>query len=404
VLPREVSARVITSSFARASGAVNAVSLALAIPLLIEYMAVRGLALHPPVPFLILVVLVALSVVTAVVPRPIVVVLFLIAGSVGAVLFQVILIGVYPPILDEALYLLNRPAVALVLVGVAATTVRGGVLWSVGGFALSILVTGAVAVIAHVPFSPGFGPLFALLLMLTAYGALAVIQRRLRRRVPDFATLEENTRQLALQENLRLKVTAAVHDTLLNDLSLVMNSPDELNEAVTSRLRDDLATLTGAEWLEESAGVIIDDQDSWIRNQVMQVISALQWRGLTVHVTGNGPGIYKVSDELAGLIVDVVRVCLENVLRHSGVSVAEVDLVYGADGVTAMITDQGVGFDPAAVAADRLGLRNSVIERVERAGGSVTIWSSPGNGTSVVINLPVIEILTEHEESDHGRS
>lgn len=404
VLPTEVSARVITSSLARAAGAVNAVSLALAIPLLIDFMASRGLPLYPPVPLAILVVLSGLSIVSAVRPRPVVLMVFLVVGSVGAVLFQVTLLAVYPPILHEGLYLLNRPAVALVLIGVTATTVRAGILWVVGGFVLSNFVTLAVALIADVAFTPGFGPFFILLLMLTAYGALAGIQRRLRSRVPDFDALEAETSRIAHEENLRLRVTAAVHDTLLNDLSLVMNAPDELDARMIARLREDIATLAGAEWLTESSGVVIDDQDSWMRNRVMQVLSELQWRGLTVHVTGNGPGIYRLTDELARLTIDAVRVCLENVLQHSGVTVAELDLVYSGEGVTVMVTDQGIGFDVDAVGADRLGLRNSVIERVEHAGGTVKLWSTLGEGTSIMINLPVVEVITPHEESHHGDS
>lgn len=402
VLPRDVSAKVITSALARSAGAVNAMSLALAVPMLIEFMATRGLILRPPVPLIILVVLVGLAILTALRPTPAVAITFLVVGSVGAVLFQVILLAVYPPILDEGLYLLNRPAVALVLVGVTATTVRAGIAWVLGGFVLSNLVTVAVMIIAGVPFRPGYGPVFTLALMLVAYGALAAIQVSLRRRVPDFDALEAETRRGALEENMQVRVTAAVHDTLLNDLSLVMNAPDELDPRMTARLRQDLDTLTSAEWLSESSGVVRDDQDSLLRNQLMLLVSDMQWRGLTVHATGTGQGIYRLEEAVATVAVDVIRVCLENVLRHSGVTVAELDLVYGDDGVSIMITDQGAGFDPSMIAPDRLGLRTSVIERVELVGGTVKIWSTPGEGTSIVITLPISEVVIEHEESAHG--
>jgi signal transduction histidine kinase len=56
-----------------------------------------------------------------------------------------------------------------------------------------------------------------------------------------------------------------------------------------------------------------------------------------------------------------------------------------------MITDQGTGFDPAEVAADRLGLRGSVVERMAAVGGNAKIWSAPGQGTSIVITAPADE-------------
>lgn len=402
VLPRDVSARVITSSVARAAAAVNAVTLVLAVPMLVEFMTARDLVQRPPIPFIVLFLLASLAVASAIRPSVALAVVFLVVGTVGAVVFEVALLSVYPAILGEALYLLNRPAVALVLVGVTATTVRAGIAWTVGGFVLSSIVTVVSALIVGVPIVPGYGALFTLLLMLAIYGALAAIQRSLRKRVPDFDALEEETRRIALEENLRVRVTAAVHDTLLNDLSLVMNAPDELDPRMIARLREDLDTLTGAEWLTESAEVVVDDQDAMLRNRIMLIVSEMQWRGLTVHVTGSGSGIYRVSDETAIVILDVMRVCLENVLRHSGVTVAEMDLAYSTDGVTLMIVDEGAGFDPDAIAPDRLGLRNSVVERVRSVGGSVKIWSSPGEGTSIVVNLPVAEVVVPHEEPTHG--
>jgi signal transduction histidine kinase len=230
------------------------------------------------------------------------------------------------------------------------------------------------------------------------------IQASQRRRLPNFDELEQETSRLAVEENLRSRLVSAVHDTLLNDLSIVMNAPDELDERMSSRLRADIATLTSAEWLHESAEVTLtDDQDSALRNQIMLLISDLQWRGLTVHVTGSGSGIYLLAPQAALGIVDAIRACLENVLRHAGTTVAEVDLSYTDTEIAVMVSDQGAGFDPDAVAGDRLGLRQSVVERIRVVGGSTRIWSTPGEGTSVLMRVPVIEKLAEHERSNHEK-
>lgn len=55
------------------------------------------------------------------------------------------------------------------------------------------------------------------------------------------------------------------------------------------------------------------------------------------------------------------------------------------------IVDTGVGFDPAAVPSERLGLRISIQERVATAGGSVQVRSAPGQGTSILIEWPISE-------------
>ena len=141
-----------------------------------------------------------------------------------------------------------------------------------------------------------------------------------------------------------------------------------------------------------------------LRNQILMIISDLQWRGLTVHVTGSGVGIYRLSADAGPALIDAVRACLENVLRHSGVTVAEVDLAYDEKEITVVVVDQGSGFDPQAIADDRLGLRTSVVERVRSVGGSVKIWSSPGAGTSIVMRVPILEVVAPNEESDHARA
>jgi hypothetical protein len=55
----------------------------------------------------------------------------------------------------------------------------------------------------------------------------------------------------------------------------------------------------------------------------------------------------------------------------------------------------------AAVPADRLGVRGSIIERMEAVGGSAQIWSTPGGGTSVVLTVPILKIVAPHPESTH---
>lgn len=396
VLPRDVSARVITSALARSFGAVNAVSLALAIPILIEYSITRGILATLPVTLTILIVLVGSAVAMGVRPNRWSLGVFLTLGSIAAVAFQLVLLNASPSILEEGLYLLNRPAVALVMVGVTASTVRAGVVWAFVGFAVSHAVTLAVTILAGVPFTPGFGPVLTLTLVLVCYLALGLIQVSLRRRVPDFDQLEQQTRLATLSEDLRLKVTAAVHDTLLNDLSLVMNAPAVLDDRMRDRLREDVRTLTSADWLRASAQVVIDDQDADLRNRIMQLINDFQWRGLTVHLTGIGVGVYRLAPEAPDTVIEVIRACLENVLRHSGTTVAEIDVAYSDTEVTIVVTDQGVGFDPAAVPADRLGLRDSIVERIRTAGGMTRVWSTPGAGTSIVMTVPVTPV-TENE-------
>lgn len=404
VLPREVASTVITNGIARGAWAVNATALGLAVPILVGYLVSRGLEHHLTIPLTILLGLMFLAIAAAIVPKPWVVISFLSIGAASAVAYELALLAASPTIQSDGLFLLNRPAVALVLIGIGNTTTRTGVLWSTIGLVVSTAVPLIVTVVADVPFVPGWGAVLCYLAFVVAYLALAAIQVTLRRQVPDFDALEAETRRLGLEENLRKRVAATVHDTLLNDLSIVMNAPDDLDERVTQRLRHDIETLTSPEWLRSNDEVPVDEQEVTLRNQILMIISDLQWRGLTVHVTGSGVGIYRLSADAGPALIDAVRACLENVLRHSGVTVAEVDLAYDEKEITVVVVDQGSGFDPQAIADDRLGLRTSVVERVRSVGGSVKIWSSPGAGTSIVMRVPILEVVAPNEESDHARA
>jgi signal transduction histidine kinase len=51
------------------------------------------------------------------------------------------------------------------------------------------------------------------------------------------------------------------------------------------------------------------------------------------------------------------------------------------------VRDRGPGFDCGAVPADRRGLRESVIGRMERNGGRATVTTAPGAGTEVELVL-----------------
>ena len=57
-------------------------------------------------------------------------------------------------------------------------------------------------------------------------------------------------------------------------------------------------------------------------------------------------------------------------------------------GASLVVRDRGKGFDPAAVPADRKGLAESVHGRMTRRGGTVTVTSSPGEGTKVSLKMP----------------
>jgi signal transduction histidine kinase len=390
ILPRETAAAVITGSVSAAGWAVAAATIVLTVPVLVETMVQRG---RPGDLVLALILLgVVLGGIVAVVlrPRQWVVLGYLGVAGAATVGYQVTLLLGDPEIVDGTPYLVNRPSLALVLVGIPAARAIVGIAWSLLGFAVAI-ITGIVAyAIAGLTFTPGFGPLLVLALATVTYLTLAAIQLRIRRRVPNFDDLEAETHALAHGEDLSRRTTAVVHDTLLNDLAVVMNAPDRIDDRTRDRLLDDLHVLRGADWIKASAAAEMPAEDAGLRNELARLASEFQWRGLSLHLTGSPLAHHVLAAEVADALLAALRAALENVVRHSGVTTAEVEVIADPENVTVMVTDQGDGFDPAAVAPDRLGLRTSVVERMASVGGSAKIWSAPGEGTSVIISAPTL--------------
>lgn len=389
LLPRDVAGRIITGTVSRIGWAVGAVMIVLSIPMLIETLLRRDRPDEIPLPLAMLLLFLAAIAFVAWRGQAWRVFAFLAVAGVASVVYELALVLPDPALLDDAVTLINRPAVALVTIGVTATTPVAGMLWCTLGYAVSWSVTLVVAAIADVPIRPGLGPTMVFLVVLISYLTLGGIQVAGRRRLPDFEELEAETQRLALGEDLARKTTAVVHDTVLNDLALVMNSPDRLSQPARDRLSSDLATLRSAEWLDSTASIPTGNTaDATLRNDIMRLMTDFQWQGLSVHVTGFGSDVYRLQPEVATALLGALRACFDNVLRHSGATIAELEIVYSESTVTLMVTDQGRGFDPDAVPADRLGLRGSVVDRMTAVGGRVDIWSAPGEGTSIVITAP----------------
>lgn len=390
VLPRETAAAVITSAVSTVGWAVAAGIVVLTIPVLLETLALRGRLADAPLAIILLGVVLGGIVAVAVRPRPWMVFAYLGVAGLATIGYEVLLLTGDPGILAGSPYLVNRPSLALVLVGIPATRAYVGIAWSAIGFVVAMLAGRVAFRLAEVPFQPGWGPAMVFVLTCISYLTLAAIQARIRRNVPNFDELEADTQALAHGEDLARRTTAVVHDTLLNDLAVVMNAPDEVDERVRERLLADLETLRGQDWITgmstEAAA-----EDAELRNELVRIASEYQWQGVSIHVTGARSGDSVLGPAVTSALIQAVRASLDNVVRHSGASTAEIEIISDERTVTVMVTDRGRGFDPEGVPADRLGLRASVRERMTAVGGSVQVWSAPGEGTSVIISAPVTE-------------
>ena len=108
--------------------------------------------------------------------------------------------------------------------------------------------------------------------------------------------------------------------------------------------------------------------------------------GLEVSWHGTGQ-VLLPSDVLDAFLLALAE-CLENVRRHSGVTQAHVTITEDATTVRALVTDSGVGFDIADIDEAKLGFAESVVARLRDVGGNARLFSAPGAGTTVALEVP----------------
>jgi len=109
-------------------------------------------------------------------------------------------------------------------------------------------------------------------------------------------------------------------------------------------------------------------------------------------------GELSVPDAAGTALVLAATQAMVNSVNHAGEGVAREVLVRGLpnDGVEIVVSDEGAGFDPGAIPHERLGVRISILERVNSIGGAARVESTPGAGTRITLGWvpPVVQGAT----------
>jgi signal transduction histidine kinase len=107
--------------------------------------------------------------------------------------------------------------------------------------------------------------------------------------------------------------------------------------------------------------------------------------GLDIQLNVRSP--LKLSPDQETALYRVVQEALTNVIKHAGAHSVSIIVMPSGDAVRAVIEDDGAGFDPDRVRQGALGLVG-IRERVALLGGRFEVESAPGEGTTLVIELP----------------
>ena len=189
----------------------------------------------------------------------------------------------------------------------------------------------------------------------------------------------DEERSTRIREDERAKVSAHLHDSVLQSLVLIQRSDNPRQMANLARRQErelrawlygdvpigDPTTLHGA--IEVLTTEIEADHDTRIEAVIV----------------GDQP-----LDDASRALIAALREATVNAARHADVD--RIDIFVEADDteLTGFVRDTGIGFDPATVPSDRHGINDSIIGRVERVGGTAVIETNLGVGTEVEIRIP----------------
>jgi signal transduction histidine kinase len=186
-------------------------------------------------------------------------------------------------------------------------------------------------------------------------------------------------RRERIRSEERARVAAHLHDSVLQTLALIQRAkePREMASLARTQERELRAWLYGRapELADVRLREAIDSMAGRIERQHQVSIEAV--------VVGDA----ELDERLRGL-VNACAEAVANAAVHSGSTSISVYVEVEEGTVIAYVRDQGAGFDPAGVPADRRGIADSIVGRMERHGGSATVVSRPGAGTEVVLKLP----------------
>jgi signal transduction histidine kinase len=190
------------------------------------------------------------------------------------------------------------------------------------------------------------------------------------------ALTAERTARIRAQE--RAEVAAHLHDSVLQTLALIQRRADEPAEVaqLARRQERDLRSWLSA---DETAAA------ATLHGALVRAATEIE-EGHGVEVEVVCVGDRPLDDDTAALAA-AAREAILNAAKFAGAGRIDVYAEASAERAEVFVRDRGAGFDPATVPADRRGVRESIVARMQRHGGRAEIRSQPGGGTEVELSL-----------------
>ncbi len=185
-------------------------------------------------------------------------------------------------------------------------------------------------------------------------------------------------RERQLLADARADMAAHLHDSVLQTLALIQRQADD-PKAVAALARKQERELR--QWLYGETR-----DASTFHSALTAAASEIEdERGVPIDLVIVGDDA--PLDGGLDAMVRAAREAMLNAAKHSGAERVDVYAEVGSDLIETYVRDRGTGFDPDTVDESRMGIRGSIVDRMDRNGGTAHIRSTPGEGTEIRLEM-----------------
>jgi phage shock protein PspC (stress-responsive transcriptional regulator)/two-component sensor histidine kinase len=198
----------------------------------------------------------------------------------------------------------------------------------------------------------------------------------------------ERAERIRSQE--RAELAAHLHDSVLQTLTLMQKRADDPREVAALARRQERELR---DWLARDGRHAAKEAFAGALRSAAEKVEDDERVAVEVVVVGDCE-----LDERAEAVLGAAREALLNAARHaSEPGPIRVYAEVGDSSIEAFVRDRGPGFELAAVPRDRRGVRESIVGRMERAGGRAEVRSIPWVGTEVSLTIRRADALPGKE-------
>ncbi len=212
-------------------------------------------------------------------------------------------------------------------------------------------------------------------------------------------------RTVTAQETERSRIARELHDETGQALTAISIGLRSLKENITSNTSDPIRQAVRLEEITNNSLLELQRMVAGLHPAQLDdlgLLAALRWYArdvsqnspVKVEVHGQGP-LSKLSAELRVTLFRIAQEAITNVIRHASASQVMISLDFQDSQLSLEIQDNGCGFDVAKTLNHKIGGANlglmGMQERALLIGGICKIISTPGQGTAVLVTVPVQE-------------